>query len=475
MGRAGAALLIAGFAGLTCACGGRQVSSSVGGSEPAPPAVVAESQAPDYATQRAAWIITHQPDEPNRWAELTNELARVQGAWNYFVVTNADVRAWEAVDADTREGAFRPLMIFTPEAKQLLPAVSEFVRTLNTMRTWETLARLSADGSFVAARPVEPLLDEQFAEVSQSRLMAQLLVVRMRTAVGAGDMGVFISSLDQGWMLARAVGGRGTVLSGLVGLAIDSLMLNEIKRAVLAGPMEAAACQQVLAALAARRAPMDIGVAFGGERYSALDAIDRYFERVDEDVAQEMAAAPAEILKSRIDAMSAKGEQIRLANRLFDGAVQSRDSDPSTRAAAMKSMDEILAKIEADPNPTKWQPLSLMLPAFGKARDAQRKRDVELGGVRIMLELEVFKSGAGRYPQSLSDLLPTMPEVPRDPYAPDQPMAYRLTDDAGGYVLYTVGLDGEDNQGVEHPQNAFNALGSLTGKGFDFVINRVRE
>lgn len=473
--RAGATSLVVALVGLSAACSSRQVPVSASGSGPETAPAVDASETRDYATQRAAWIITHQPDEPNRWAELTNELARVQGAWNHFVVTNADVRAWEAIDPEKREERLRPLMVFTPEAEVLLPAVLGFVQTLNTMKTWEILTRLSADGSFVAARPVEPLLDEMYPETTQSWLVVQLLAVRMRLAQQAGDIDLFISSLDQGRMLARAVGGRGLMLNGLVSLGIDTVVLAEVKRAVLAGSLDRDACERVLDALAARPEPMDMGVAFGGERFYALDAIERFFDKVNREVAAGDLKAPPDIMDRGLGIVSPKAEQLRLANKLFDGAVQSCSVDRTTRAVGLQAMDEVMELVDAEDSYPRLQPLSLVIPPFEQTRKGERRHRVELGGVRVMLALEMHKSRTGHFPESLDALVPVLGQIPSDPYGADQPLRYRRSENAEGYVLYTVGLDGEDNQGQEHPQNAQDAVGSLTAKGYDFVINKVRD
>ena len=53
---------------------------------------------------------------------------------------------------------------------------------------------------------------------------------------------------------------------------------------------------------------------------------------------------------------------------------------------------------------------------------------------------------SGRFPNNLSDLVPSLlPEVPVD-WMDGQPLRYRLNTD-GTYTLYSVGQDGRDDNG----------------------------
>jgi|GEM_PF-3365250 len=115
--------------------------------------------------------------------------------------------------------------------------------------------------------------------------------------------------------------------------------------------------------------------------------------------------------------------------------------------------------------------------------NVRRTRDqnctVQLG-VRTVLALELYQSAHGEYPDSLDKLTPELlPEVPIDPYN-GKPFGYRLIDAENdplgrGYILYVVGIDGEDNGGERHPDLNIEALGSNSGRGFDYVISDPRD
>lgn len=63
------------------------------------------------------------------------------------------------------------------------------------------------------------------------------------------------------------------------------------------------------------------------------------------------------------------------------------------------------------------------------------------------LALQAFAKPSGKYPQSLSELVPKyLRAVPRDPFAPASPLRYKRQGDT--FLLYSVGPDGKDNGGA---------------------------
>lgn len=75
------------------------------------------------------------------------------------------------------------------------------------------------------------------------------------------------------------------------------------------------------------------------------------------------------------------------------------------------------------------------------------------------------------YPERLGELVPEfLAAVPDDPYS-EHGFVYKRGDNPaakGGYTLYSVGDDGEDNGGTR-AEHEFDAL-TPTGKGTDFVF-----
>jgi hypothetical protein len=83
------------------------------------------------------------------------------------------------------------------------------------------------------------------------------------------------------------------------------------------------------------------------------------------------------------------------------------------------------------------------------------------------LAIERYRLAKGSLPEKLDDLVPTyLKAIPQDPFD-GKPLRYKKL--AKGYVVYSVGDDGEDNGGAEK-----NSEGSTVGKGTDitFIVER---
>jgi len=93
---------------------------------------------------------------------------------------------------------------------------------------------------------------------------------------------------------------------------------------------------------------------------------------------------------------------------------------------------------------------SLFLPALSKGsiRDARATAHIRL--TMTALAVEEFRTTGSHLPELLAELVPTyLDSVPIDPFD-GQPLRYRKLDP--GYVVYSIGQDGQDDGGRESPQ-----------------------
>ncbi len=102
---------------------------------------------------------------------------------------------------------------------------------------------------------------------------------------------------------------------------------------------------------------------------------------------------------------------------------------------------------------------------------------LERRALRVLWAIEMHRAMSGEYPETLEALRPSLlGETPRDPFAPAHPLGYlrrNPTDtDPRGYLLYSVGVDGIDNGGNEHPDWALTAIDAARGAGYDLTVNR---
>lgn len=93
-------------------------------------------------------------------------------------------------------------------------------------------------------------------------------------------------------------------------------------------------------------------------------------------------------------------------------------------------------------------PLSVIfLPVFNDfhLREADNRTQNSL--LTVALALRAYRLEHGAYPATFSSLVPSyLPAIPSDPFALSGPLHYRRT--KSGFVLYSVGPDGQDNGGT---------------------------
>jgi hypothetical protein len=164
---------------------------------------------------------------------------------------------------------------------------------------------------------------------------------------------------------------------------------------------------------------------------------------------------------------------LRDINRWFDQLVVAyREKDQTTR-------DKLFAELEADVNKelTKSPPrtgtpgpiqelfkrnqperiqsgqyyasmLVSMLPSrLEKVKQAEERAEQVQRNLVIAFALAAYRDDTGRYPDSLDKLVPKYLEgIPNDLFT-GKPLRYRLTEE--GYLLYSVGVNGVDDNGIE--------------------------
>ncbi len=115
-----------------------------------------------------------------------------------------------------------------------------------------------------------------------------------------------------------------------------------------------------------------------------------------------------------------------------------------------------------------------VLPLWIRQTD---EHELHRRAVRIMVRLEQFRQAERRYPDSLEELLIRTPELSvLDPFS-GRAFGYRLNDARNdrlnrGYVLWSVGTDGEDNGGVENRR--WDVGLRPAGAGQDVILNDTR-
>ncbi len=261
---------------------------------------------------------------------------------------------------------------------------------------------------------------------ARNREFARQFAVESDVRAADGD---FVSALNSRLdaMELGALVGRGTLLGGLAGVAIESIGTKDAEQ--FAAHLNAAQCRQAVTRLErieARRATLTqvlrdeerAGTASETQWLAAIKvengqpAKDGDFPTA-QDLAQ-LKALPA----ARIESDNA---------RLFDALVQDAERPYSPIAPALPADLNPMARLTRDV-------FKDGAYRFSFARTAVRNRLL-----RAALTLRALKLDSGAYPDTFT--------APVDPFSPTAaPLLYRKQGD--GYLLYSVGPDGNDDGGA---------------------------
>jgi hypothetical protein len=96
--------------------------------------------------------------------------------------------------------------------------------------------------------------------------------------------------------------------------------------------------------------------------------------------------------------------------------------------------------------------VAMLAPATGKAMEKTAKAQTLVKMAFVACALERYRLAHGAFPENLAQLAPQFAAgVPHDPMV-NKPFHYQRTED-GWFLLYSVGLAGEDDGGVMKPDD----------------------
>ncbi len=305
-----------------------------------------------------------------------------------------------------------------------------------------------------------------------SRRLAQVLVFDARLAViddhsqrAADDLvaclGLARQCDQQPFMISRLVG---MAIQDMVGVKLSELLLNE----------PGAFTRDQLIALAHANAALnrDWGLDLESERVMFRDMLQRVYTDNGHGNGR-LTAEGLETTEQFMTRGSSNLGEVRFEKRTLRAAARplvlavsnDRNTERRRHEAFLRELERVmdegpgsvgrLALLDAHldqrvhDSEIRFSMSDLMSPSFTNAveRNFQNRQLGDATGV--MLSLELFRMDHDRLPASLVELVPDyLPAVPQDIMDPGQPVKY-AHDDGGGYVLYSVGSDGDDDGGTE--------------------------
>lgn len=273
-------------------------------------------------------------------------------------------------------------------------------------------------------------------------------------ALRRGDTGAAVLWLERGEALARVADAPGTILSLMVGDAIRRLLWEVVREHAVAGSFHA---NSAVAAAVARMGTGDLVWALTIERELGLGGLQ---ELIDDFGPRRMVLASDQL--RRYD--EHLGAMLRYAQTADDQDLQriTRLEDALDQGGLFRLRRPHLAD---------------MILTFEHFRRQVRASALERDALGVLLALERHRAAHGRYPGTLEELVPDqLPALPADPYASDNRLRYRVIDPTGddpatAFVLYSVGVNGVDDGGVEDPLAYGNGLRTPHHRA-DHLFNR---
>lgn len=306
--------------------------------------------------------------------------------------------------------------------------------------------------------------------LSSLRRMARTLGWDVQRAAAAGDAQVAMADLFALMAMSRHVRETPTFISELVGLAILSVATTRLD-AVLDERPDLFSDQQLieLAHMLGSFDDQSLRVALKGERLFFDDVMQRLYT---DDGSGDGRMTPRG-LRWLAEAGGLDSQGAQVPERFLDVGGPALGAYILGRRDIQNQYERLMGMMEQEAQTPLWQrdvspvdqqlgewlasplqrlrhlPLCVLLPAISKAsinaEMSRMRRDASLSAIA----LELHHRRTGRWPNSLTDLVPQyLPSVPLDRF---DGQAMRLTMIDGRPAIYSVGTDREDDGGTLPP------------------------
>jgi len=324
----------------------------------------------------------------------------------------------------------------------------------------EVLLAAEADGLFrdaagvVTLRWSTPPIDESkglieqlwgdYAILAQARSLAFQLAGRMRLAAAQSDPETMVESFDLVLALGRSTSEAGNLVPHMVSLSLVGTALDALHDVVMVAPLDGPTAVSMLSSIDRHLPLHDLPLCIEAERLIGL--ADGYRQLQQQP--------PAERLLEFVQMQPGLRPVLTEFDRRTRLLTQPELSVTELFALRVRFEDVDRSSIDMDLGSA----LRMAPAVLARAAIGHFSLNSSINAARILLAIEIYMHGSGGTPPaSLDDLVPgILAEVPADPTAPDGRFRYRLTEPATdphgrSFLLYTVGMNGADNGGVENP------------------------
>ena len=469
------------------------------------------------AASVVVWAYTAKPGDPGQYADELDTLTRAaSGApagakdeWVDFVLTVGAVHAFQDsyFSDHPRPDDWPPAVGWPTDVSELNaegpvnPAVAAYFNGfLDAFGASDLPARIDRLAAIrLAPRPAPQgrTMDWPLPELGPTRFLARLNAARMRRASLAGDFDELVRAHEANLAVANVLSRQVTLIDYLFASAITILSNQHLRYALTDHALDAATLER-LVAVHDRHPLGDVTTAFRGERFFALDTVNwthtddgsgggtllpAVLATLEPPMRTPITAnpldpavlfAPTHPIRNVLGlAFAGKRETVARIDGLFN--LYANDPARPGIAPTLPTLDAELDRLGG-----RFPILAVLFPALSKVQSTVRLTTHHVNATRLLLAIELHRARRGTPPDTLAALVPgELPAIPPDPFSPDG-FRYLRVDPAvdphgRAYLLYTVGLDGKDNGGVQDPKNPMAAmLPGPKSEGLDTVVNPPR-
>ncbi len=271
-------------------------------------------------------------------------------------------------------------------------------------------------------------------KLSELRHLCRLLAVEGNVAAHRADYGRAMNSYIDACQAGSMIPHGAPLVDSLVGVAIEAIGRKSLYEVV-----------DKVDAESARRGARRMEIVIGNhvpysktlteEKYTFASGLAEFFNRAE----PRDAMLPGATFRNPVGTLTKLRIDTENRRRMLRDYIKYTDQ---SIAVARKPY----SKYAVWPGAPSDSAVAILIPAFEQGYFKIESKRAADGLLCIQLALRAYKLEHGKYPQTLQALLPGyVSALPADPFALSGTFQYHQK--PGGYVLYSIGPDGKDDEG----------------------------
>lgn len=446
----------------------------------------------DYTPQLIALSEKYQPKGENGWPVLMKALEHFDN------IGVPDVEGWPTQERsayDIIDGTHLHRGEFDGERLRLELAYFDLVQHSGVL---EELDAALAAPKFVRTEfpgSDECLMYTEMPDLALCRRASMVRAVALRITAESGNWPEFVRSWTEQLRLAGAYSHDPILISHIVAQSTLVRAMEELNLLLTEHRLDASVSELLLASLEnVEIAPFELPLE--GERLVMYDLMQRCYSDdghgdgvllinslekfAETDRWSSMIGGQRRSVLNLVGlTYPRRAETRRTLDEFIDAAIRQSNTPRSSIEDGSSSIERV-----RDQLPERDIFLRLLFPAFDRALDRWYGAQAKIAATRILLAIEIYEARHGAPPTSIENLVPeSLPSVPVDPIC-GRPFVYVVrtptADDPREFLLYSVGVDCLDNEGVEpnsrtHDEALSARVMAELRDGYDYIFNRLRE